>query len=386
MIVSQLIPNQGICSLIVESPDDLWTLRRLISPGDTVVTKSSRVVKREDEYSRPDRGERVSVTIALRVERISLDSSVDRLRVRGRITETSDDTISTAGTHSVTISPGHALTLRKEEWLPVHTRILDSTKRIGRRFLLVAMDRREAGVGLLTGSHLAILSTIDSGASGKGGTSQESSIEPYLRKIIDVLRNSWKEGDVIVVAGPGHTKMALANRVSADPDLREDAVTVDGFDLSGSDGVRALIKFDGFQKVARDSLLVEVQGLVEEAIKRIARGDGTVAYTLTRVKQAALAGAVDSCIVSDDVFTRNVDEEEVVSVLNTIEQRGGTVYLADSTLETGKQVSSFGGIVAILRYSLQIVLMSGKTNSESAPRIIPPIISSLPILLLSRVK
>ena len=58
------IPKQGICALVVEFPDDLWTLRRLISPGDTVVTKSSRVSKREDEFSRPDRGERVKVTIA----------------------------------------------------------------------------------------------------------------------------------------------------------------------------------------------------------------------------------------------------------------------------------------------------------------------------------
>ncbi len=142
----EFIPKQGICSLVVESPDDLWILRRLISPGDTVVTKSSRVSKREDEYSRPDRGERVKVTIALVVESVSLDSSIGRLRVRGRITEASDDSVSTAGSHSVSISPGFGLTLKKQEWSPFDTAILDSAK-TGRRFLLVAMDRREAGIG-----------------------------------------------------------------------------------------------------------------------------------------------------------------------------------------------------------------------------------------------
>ncbi len=335
----------------MEFPDDLWTLRRLISPGDTVVTKSSRVSKKEDEFSRPDRGERVKVTIALLVEEVSLDSSVGRLRIRGRITEASDDSVSTSGSHSVSITPGYGLTLRKERWTPVHTSILDAAKRTAGRFLLVAMDRREAGVGLLSGSHLAILSTIDSGASGKGG--QEVDTEPYLRKIVGVLRNDWREGDTVVIAGPGHTKMALSNRVASDSDLRKNSVVVDGFDLAGADGVRSLLKFEGFKKVASDSLLVKVQEIVEEVVKRIARGEGSVAYTLPRVRAAAEAGAIESCLVSDDVFSRNTDEEELVQVLNTVEQKRGTVYLCDSSLEAGKQVSSFGGIVATLRYALR---------------------------------
>ncbi|MGA2665558.1 MAG: hypothetical protein ABSF83_11495 [Nitrososphaerales archaeon] len=354
MIVSTFIPKQGICALVVEFPDDLWTLRRLIAPGDTVVTKSSRVSKREDEFSRPDRGERVKVTIALLVEAAFLDSSVGRLRVRGRITEASDDSVSTSGTHSVSITPGYGLTLRKERWEPVHTSILESARQTGDRFLLVAIDRREAGVGLLSGSHLAILSTLESGASGKGGGGgPETDTEPFLRKIVGVLKNSWREGDYVVVAGPGHTKLALDNRVAADPDLRKRHAVVEGFDLAGSDGVRALLKFEGFRKVASDSLLVKVQGIVEEVVKRIGRGDNTVAYTLPRVRAAAEAGAVDSCLVSDDVFSRNADEEEVVRVLNSIEQKGGAIYLCDSSLEAGKQVSSFGGIVATLRYALR---------------------------------
>ncbi len=350
MIVSSFIPKQGTCSLIVESPDDLWTLRRLIRAGDTIVSKSSRVSKREDEYSRPDRGERIKVTIALLVESISLDSSVGRLRVRGRITETSDDSISTAGSHSVSISTGFGLTLKKRDWSSVDTAILNSAK-TSRRFLTVAIDRREAGIGLLTGSHLSILSTVDSGASGKGG--QEVDPEPYLKKVVGVLRNSWREGDMIVVAGPGHTKLSLANRISSDAEMGRNCTVVEGFDLSGSDGVRNLVKFEGFRKVARDSILVEVQAIVEEVVTRIARGDGKVAYTLSRVRQAAEAGAVDACVTSDDVFSQNVDEQSVVDTLNIVEQKGGRVFLSDSSLETGKQVSSFGGMVATLRYALR---------------------------------
>ena len=351
MIVSQLVPKQGICSLIVESADDLWTLRRLISPGDTVVTKSSRVVKSEAEYSRPDRGERVKVTIALAVEEVSLDSAIGRLRIRGRITEASDDLVSTAGTHSVSITPGHGLTLKKERWSPIYTSVLRSSEETGRRFLIVAIDRREAGLGLLSGSHLQILMTLESGAGGKGA--KETDTSPFIRKIVEALRSSWREGDKVVIAGPGNTKLVLATKVSEEPDLSKGSVVLEGYDLAGSDGVRGLIKFDGFQQVARNSVLVEVQEIVHEVIRRIALGDTRTAYTLQQVREAAAVGAVESCVVTDDVFSHNVDEELVVTVLNSIEEHGGRVYLCDPSLEAGMQVSSFGGIVATLRYPIK---------------------------------
>ena len=353
MIVSKLIPKQGICTMTPESPDDLWTLRRLLAPGDTVVTKSSRVSKREGDYTRPNKGERVSVTIALNVEGVSLDSSVGRLRIRGRIVEASDDSVTKAGSHSLLISPGQELTIKKEEWGPSETRILNSSKASERRFLLVAIDRREAGVGLLAGSHLTIISTLESGASGKGGAgTKEVDMQPYFRKVLELLKATWREGDVVVVAGAGNTKLTMENLIRKDPDLRKNEVLVEGFDLSGSDGVRALVKSEGFRKVASDSVLVEVQEDVEEAIRRISRGERRIAYTLPRVSEAAKAGAVETCIVSDDVFANNIDENALVETLNVIEEKGGKVFLTDSSLESGKQVSALGGIVALLRYDI----------------------------------
>ncbi len=353
MIVSELIPKQGICKLTVESPDDLWTLRRLLAPGDTVVTRTSRVSKREGDYTRPDKGERIKVTIALEVEGVSLDSSVGRVRIRGRIVEASDESVTKAGSHSVIVSPGQELTIKKEGWRPSDTRILNSSTVSERRFLLVAVDRREAGVGLLAGSHLTLVSTVESGASGKGGANQkEVDMQPYFRKVLELLKATWREGDVVVVAGPGNTKLILENLVRKDPDLRKNETLVEGFDLAGSDGVRALVKSEGFRKVASDSVLVEVQEAVEEAIKRISRGERRIAYTLPRVSEAAKAGAVEKCMVSDDVFATNVDENALVETLNLVEEKGGKVFLCDSSLETGKQVSALGGMVALLRYAL----------------------------------
>jgi protein pelota len=350
LIVTEFNPKHGNCSLTIESAEDLWTLRRLMAKGDVLVTRSSRVVKKEDEFSRPDKGERVKVTLSLTVEEVHLDSSIERIRVRGTILEASDESVTKAGSHSVTLSPGHSLTLRKKTWTPLDIRLIRPPSGLSKRFIIVAADRREAGIGTLSGSHLAVATTIESGLGGKMG--EEQSSRPYVAKVAEVVAQIFQEGDQIVVAGPGNFKNLVSNQIR-ERLKNQPVTTLEGLDLTGADGVRALIKAQSFQSLAKDSLVIEMQRLVAEVVRRISTSDPKVAYTLPRVRAAAAAGAVDACAVSDDVFSTGIDEEELVSVLNTIEAKGGPVYLADSSMEFGKQVSSFGGIVALLRYAFR---------------------------------
>ena len=349
MIVTDFNPKHGRCSLIIESSEDLWTLRRLISRGDVIVTRSSRVVKKEDEFSRPDKGERVGFSMALSVEVVTLDSSIERVRVRGTIMEASDENVTKSGSHSVTISPGQSLTIRKNHWSALAIRLLRPTEGASTRFILVATDRRETGVGTLTGSHLAVLTTIESGLGGK--MFDEQSSKPYVSKVVSLVAQTYREGDQIVVAGPGNSKSVVANQLRQA--LNTPATVVEGFDLTGSDGIRSMVKDPAFQQIAKGSVLVEMQKLVSEVVKRVSSGDSKVAYSLPRVREAASAGAVDACAVSDNVFSTGVDEQELVDVLNTVEEKGGIVFLADSSLEFGKQVSAFGGIVSLLRYQVR---------------------------------
>lgn len=325
-------------------------MRRLIQKGDVVVTRTSRVMKKEDEFSRPDKGERVKLTIALAVEEVHLDSSIERLRLRGSIVEASDESVGRTGSHSVTISPDHTITVRKRHWSALDSRLVNSRSNTG-RFVLVAVDRREAGIGSLSGSHLSVLTTIESGAGGK--MSEEQSPKPFIAKVAAFIAQVSEEKAEVVIAGPGRTKNVVINQLASEAGGRLHLQLVEGFDLAGSDGVRALVKFPAFQEVAKGSNLVEMQQVITEAVRRISSGDPKVAYTLERVKQAAVAGAVEACVVSDNVFSAGVDEEELVHVLNEVETKHGVVHLADSTLELGKQVSAFGGVLALLRYSLR---------------------------------
>ena len=72
MIVSRFQRNIGIAVVQPEDLQDLWTLRRIISPSDEISGETTRVIKQKGEFTRPDRGERISVRVSMEVESLKL--------------------------------------------------------------------------------------------------------------------------------------------------------------------------------------------------------------------------------------------------------------------------------------------------------------------------
>ena len=68
-MISKTLDENAI-SFIAEESDDLLIIRRLIKKGDTIVGETTRVIKQEKEYSRPDKGERIKIRLAIEVEKV----------------------------------------------------------------------------------------------------------------------------------------------------------------------------------------------------------------------------------------------------------------------------------------------------------------------------
>ncbi|HYB04312.1 MAG TPA: mRNA surveillance protein Pelota, partial [Nitrososphaerales archaeon] len=111
MIVNRLDLRHDLVTVTPEVPDDLWTLRRVITKGDLVAGETSRVYKDLGEYSRPDK-ERIKVTVTVEVEEIQLDSTFTRLKVSGKIIDISNELLSKGSFHSLTLSEGHRVSIR----------------------------------------------------------------------------------------------------------------------------------------------------------------------------------------------------------------------------------------------------------------------------------
>ena len=58
--------DENTISLMPEDSDDLLTIRRILKTDDKIVGETTRVIKQEKEYSRPDKGEEFMYDLQLK--------------------------------------------------------------------------------------------------------------------------------------------------------------------------------------------------------------------------------------------------------------------------------------------------------------------------------
>jgi len=93
---------------------------------------------------------------------------------------------------------------------------------------------------------------------------------------------------------------------------------------------------------------------MEEVMKRLGKGEGTVTYVLTAVENAVLMGAVEKLIVADTTL-READESsrlKLDDLMHQVEKRNATITVISTEHEAGAKLLSLGGIAALLRYPL----------------------------------
>ena len=349
MIVKKI--DENAVALIPEESDDLFTLRRIISKGDKMIGDTSRAVKQEKDFSRPDKGERVKIRISLDVEKVSIDEVVDRLRIQGAIVESDNPSVSKGSHHSLTLKIGDAVTLIKKNWSEIERKLIFE-KKDHSTFLLISVDTTDCGLGRLSGTHLKLLPNMYSGASGKRYKSKFN-IQDFFKDVQSAISTLIRDGDSIVIFGPGETKKRLANFLLEIPSIKGHKIqVVDGIDSSGEDGIYTFIKSDIMKQTLDTSKIAKVSAILDEIMSRANKKSTKFTMGFDETSKANEMGAVESLVFSDRIFEKQ-DEDKIIEFLNQVESKGVEVYSVDSTTDTGLRVSSLGGVISLLRFSPQ---------------------------------
>ncbi len=345
-MITKIIDENSI-SVMPEDSDDLLNLRRIIKENDKVIGDTTRVQKQDKDYSRPDKGERIKVRIALTVEKISLDDVLDRLRIGGTISESSNESVPHGSHHSFIIKIGDGITISKKKWTPVEKNLLvSSNSQVG--FVLVAIDTGDCGIARLRGTHLEFIPNIYSGSGGKRYKTNFN-IEKFFEQVQQAVSTVFKKGDSIIVFGPGETKKRFVNFIQKSQKYK--VQVVEGIDSGGEDGIYIFTKSQTMKEIMSDSKLAKVSSIIDEIMLLANKKSGKFTMGFDETFNANQIGAVESLVFSDKAIQDN--EQKMIDFLNDVESKGVKIYSVDSSTDIGLRVTGLGGIVSLLRYAIE---------------------------------
>ena len=348
-MITKIIDENSI-SVKPEDSDDLLNLRRIIKEDDKVIGDTTRVLKQDKDYSRPDKGERIKVRISLLVEKISLDDVLDRLRIGGTISESSNESVPHGSHHSFILKINDGITISKKKWLPIEKSLLESNNnQIG--FVLIAIDTGDCGIAKLRGTHLEFIPNIYSGASGKRYKTNFN-IEKFFEQVQLAVSTVLKDGDSIVIFGPGETKKRFSNFIQKSQNAQKYKVqVVDGIDSGGEDGIFIFTKSQSMKEIMSDSKLAKASSIIDEVMLLANKKSRKFTMGFDETFNANQLGAVESLVFSDKAIQDN--EQKMIDFLNDVESKGVKIYSVDSSTDIGLRVTGLGGIISLLRYAVE---------------------------------
>ncbi|MCD6469324.1 pelota family protein, partial [Candidatus Bathyarchaeota archaeon] len=137
--------------------------------------------------------------------------------------------------------------------------------------------------------------------------------------------------------------------------IREKIIDVKSVNSSGRAGVFEAMRSGILSKALKHARVIEESKAVEEVLRRLGRERGDVTYGLSDVEKAALMGAVEEMLITDELFRES--SEEVLSklemLMQEVEAKGGKIKIISAEHEAGIKLKSLGNIAALLRYPIK---------------------------------
>lgn len=344
--------KKGWIKILIEDEDDLWVLYNLLNTGDVVYGKTTREVKPGEGGS----SRRVAMNLGLRVERLEFQEFSDRLRIRGIVVDGPEEFGVKGHYHTINVSPGDVLLVFKEKWSESELETIRRSSVKRKRVMLVNIDYDEACIALLTEQGILQLGESYGRLPGKMYSGNYEAmlnnyIEDVLKQILDYL--SREKTDAIVVSGPGDVKNTLANAIKAKK--TNVPVYTDSTSIGGCSGLGELLRRDVVRKVVSELSIIRAREVFEVFKRLVIEQPDRVAYGVDEVYCASLMNAVDKLVVVSDLI-KNSDEQvrsKVFEILEKCYASRSDVWMISGRSDIGVEIIGFGGVIAVLRYSLQ---------------------------------
>ena len=347
---------QGFVKVVPDSPDDLWHLYNVIYNGDEVYAYSSRAIKSDTEGARPKSGERFSAFMGVKVISVGWDKFLGKLRVHGLICH-APDIVPTGAHHTLSIALNQPVTIVKKEW-PKH--ILDRLTRASeteKPMLILSID--DEGFAIAETKQYGVEIKVEERMHLPGKHEADKRVEAtkaYFKRAVNSLNQLWAQHhSPIVIVGAGFVKGDFASYLSEEAkEMSKSVVDVKSVNNGGTAGIYEALRSGVLLKASHQLRIVDETETMEEVMKRLGKGEGTVTYGLEAVENAVKMGAVEKLIVADTTL-RDAEEEQrlkLEELMHETEKRNAGIAVISTEHEAGAKLLSLGGIAALLRFPI----------------------------------
>ena len=352
--------KHGFIEVIPENSDDLYSIYRILKPGDLIKTITTRRIRRNNEEGRADTGERVKMTLEISVESFAFHGYGDTLRVKGKIVSGPENLVSLGTYHTLVLQPMEKVKITKKVWTSTEIKVIEDAEKASMlaQILIIIIDDDDVHISLITQFSIKTITEYRSGITRKFSDIKQYTTEmgKFFTDVLQVIEDANKQYQpkVIILAGPGFIPEDFYDFIKKRNSELTKKIQLIHVSTGGRVGLSEVLSKKLPEKIAEEQRVAYEMRLLDEVFKRIGKQTGTVTYGLNNVKKAIEFGAVDTLLISDDMLKLDdLERREIIDKLveENEKMRGKTVIM--SVLhESGQQLSTLGGIAALLRYPL----------------------------------
>lgn len=335
---------EGEISILAETLDDLWHLKYIIEKNDLVFSFTKRKADSSTDKLRPEKTEKKTVRLGVRVENLEFHKFANRLRVHGVIEQGMD----TGFHHTLNIETGTELSIIKV-WKKDQLERIDEAEIASLKpsVIIVAIEEGDADIGFVRHYGIDIYSHINQ-SLGKGEGNMRN---VFFQEVLDQLTHAISGNESIVLAGPGFTKEDFFKYISPkQPEFISKLIMEDTASI-GISGFQEVLRRGAVDRIVERSRLTQESKLIEELLKEISI-NGKAAYGFDEVKMAVEYGAVDTLLICDELLREEREKGDIDAFLKNVEQSQGKIVVFSTFFEPGQKLSALGSIGALLRFKI----------------------------------
>ncbi|KAF8165236.1 eRF1 domain 1-domain-containing protein [Crassisporium funariophilum] len=414
-LVNKFIDKHGAghVTLRPEDDEDMWHLYNLIQEGDSVRAPAVRRVQTVSSTGSTD-SHRVRLNLTLQVGRVDFSSSsvpagsistqdtadqeasssagapaTAALHISGRVTSENPH-VKLGAFHTLDVEANRDVRIEKNDgWDSVAQARVEEAIIPGRGAEVGAVVCGEGVAAFcLLSQHMTLVThrinvPIPRKAASSGASQHDKALLKFYGTLYDSFIRHIPYGTVglraIVIASPGWVRDAVYDYIVTEAGRRGDKVLQKAMKEKcvkvhvSSPHVHSLVEVLKSPEVSnqlKETKFAREGMMLDKFFKMLGSDEMRAWYGPDHVCLAADRGAIGTLLISDNLFRASdpATRKKYVSVVESVQQKGGEVVIFSSMHESGQQLNQLTGIAAILTFPLDIEVVESEEREEEERR------------------